>query len=105
MPVIKPRHTPPLGRVGLTPKLHVFHPHYETNNKLLALEAFDENNTIDYNVALIICGIICDNSWSNGWFARSNDGTNVCERGVPLAAGTGTDVFYFVGHPTCKIRR
>jgi hypothetical protein len=63
----------------------VRHPHYPNYNTLVKLPALDEGNTVDYNVALIICGIISDNSWSTGWFARSNDGSNVCEQGVPLA--------------------
>ena len=75
------------------------HPHYPNYNTLVKLPALD-GDTVDYNVALIICGIISDNSWSTGWFARSNDGSNVCEQGVPLAADS--DVFYFVDDQTCK---
>jgi hypothetical protein len=100
MPIIKPRPTPPLGHEGRVPTLIVRHPHYLNYNTLVKLPALDEGDTVDYDVALIICGIICDNSWSTGWFARSNDGSNVCEQGLPLAA-VG-DVFYFVNDQTCE---
>jgi hypothetical protein len=82
----------------------VRHPHYPDCNTLVKLPALDEGDTVDYNVALIICGIISDNSWSTGWFARSADGSNMCERCVPLAAAGG-DVFYFVNHQSCKSQR
>lgn len=59
------------------------------------LPALDEDDTVDYNVALIICGIISDNSWSTGWFARSADGSNMCERGVPLAAAGDSSRFEY----------
>jgi hypothetical protein len=81
----------------------VRHPHYLDYNTLVKLPVLDEGDTVNYNVALIICGIISDNSWSTGWFARSADGSNICERGAPLAAAGG-DVFYFVDDPNCKQR-
>jgi hypothetical protein len=101
MLAIKPLRTPPLGHGGRVPTLVVRHPHYPDCNTLVKLPALDEGDTVDYNVALIICGIISDNSWSTGWFARSADGSNVCERGVPLVAAGG-DVFYFVNDRNCK---
>jgi hypothetical protein len=100
MPAIKPRPIPPLGQGSRVPTLIVRHPHYPNYHILVKLPALDEGGTVDYDVALIICGIISDNSWSNGWFARSNDGTSVCEQGVPLAADS--DVFYFVNDRKCK---
>ncbi|KAF2433996.1 hypothetical protein EJ08DRAFT_694026 [Tothia fuscella] len=81
MPTAKPRPSPPLGLGGRLP-------------------ALDEGDTVDYDVALIICGIISDNSWSTSWFARSRDGSTVCEKGLPLA--TESDVFYFVGSKNYK---
>jgi hypothetical protein len=104
MPAIKPRPIPPLGHGGRVSKLIVRHPHYPDCNTLVKLPALDEGNTVSYDVALIICGIISDNSWSTGWFARSADGSNICERGVPLAAAGG-DVFYFVDDASCKSQR
>lgn len=101
MPSIKPRPTPPLGYTGRVPTLLVRHPHYRDYNTLLKLPALDEGDTVHYNVALIICGIISDNSWETGWFARASDGSSVCEPDVPLAASDG-DVFYFVNDPSCK---
>ena len=101
MPTAKPRPSPPLGREGRVPTLLVRHPHYSNYNTLVKLPALDEGNTVDYNVALIICGIISDNSWSTGWFARSKDGSNACEKRLPLAADC--DVFYFVGSETCEL--
>lgn len=101
MSAIKPRPTPPLGNRGLIPTLNVRHPLYQDYNTFLKLPALDEGVTVNYNAALIICGIICDNSWKTGWFARSADGSDICERDVPLAA-TDSDVFYFVGDPNCK---
>ncbi|KAH8726888.1 hypothetical protein GQ44DRAFT_141882 [Phaeosphaeriaceae sp. PMI808] len=101
MPSIKPRPTPPLGHRGRVPTLLVRHPHYRDSNTLLRLPALDEGDTVDYNVALIICGIIADNSWKPGWFARASDGSAVCELGVPLAAADG-DLFYFVEDRDCK---
>ncbi|KAF1995073.1 hypothetical protein P154DRAFT_539077 [Amniculicola lignicola CBS 123094] len=95
MPSTKPRPTPPLGRGGRVPILLVRHPHYRDYNTLLKLPALDEGDSVHYNVALIICGIIADNSWETGWFARASDGSRVCEPGVPLVAADG-DVFYFV---------
>jgi hypothetical protein len=86
MPAIKPRHIPPLGYTGRVPKLVVRHPHYQNHNTLVKLPALDEDNTVDYNAALIVCGIICDNSWSTGWFAWSKDGSNACEQGLLLTA-------------------
>ncbi|KAF2461866.1 hypothetical protein BDY21DRAFT_359903 [Lineolata rhizophorae] len=86
---------------GSAPEGFVCHPHYRDCNTLVKLPALDDGDTVDYDVALIICGIISDNSWSTGWFSRSADGSNVCERGVPLAAADG-NVFYFVSHRTYK---
>jgi len=43
--------------------------------------------------SLVVCGMISSNSWSTGWFARSVNGSNLCERGVLLVAADG-DVFY-----------
>ena len=48
--------------------------------------------------------IIADNSWKTGWFARSADGSNVCERGAPLVAADD-DIFYFVNDRNCKSLR
>ncbi|KAH8689263.1 hypothetical protein GQ44DRAFT_720509 [Phaeosphaeriaceae sp. PMI808] len=101
MSAIKPRPTPPFGHQGRVPTLVVRHPHYPDYNTLVKLPALDHGDTVDYDAALIICGIISDNSWSTGWFARSADGSNVCERGAPLVAADG-DVFYFVSHRTCQ---
>jgi HNH endonuclease len=99
MPAIKPRYDPPLGYPSRIPALIIRHPHYANYNTLVKLPALDERDVVDYNVALIICGIISDNSWNSGWFARSKDGTNVCEPGVPLTADV--DVFYFVNNQMC----
>ncbi|KAL8876291.1 MAG: hypothetical protein Q9198_005488 [Flavoplaca austrocitrina] len=99
--VVKPRHTPPLGYCGRVPTLIVRHPHYRYYNTLLKLPALDEGGAVDYNVALLICGIITDNSWETGWFARSADGSNMCKRGAPLVAADG-DVFYFVNDRSYK---
>ena len=97
----KPRPTPPLGHGGRVPTLSVRHPHYRDYNTLLNIPALDEGETVNYNVALIICGIIADNSWETGWFARASDGSSVCEPGVPLVASEG-NVFYFVNDSSCK---
>jgi len=102
MPTAKPRHSPPFGHGSRVPTLIVRHPHYSNYNTLVKLPALDEGDTVDYNVALIICGIISDNSWSTGWFARSKDGNNVCEKDLLLAADG--DVFYFVGNQGCKLQ-
>ncbi|KAF2103266.1 hypothetical protein NA57DRAFT_72241 [Rhizodiscina lignyota] len=75
--------------------LTVRHPHYHPHfNTLLELPALEEGNKVNYNVALIICGIIADNSWSTGWFARSRDGNKICKQGIPIDAASG-DVYYF----------
>lgn len=101
MGAIKPRPSPPLGRGGRVASLVVRHPHYADYNTLVKLAALDDGDTVDYDIALTICGIIADNSWNSGWFARSSDGSNVCDRGAPLVASDG-DVFYFVDHATCQ---
>jgi hypothetical protein len=81
--------------------LTVRHPCYDEFNTLLKLPALDEGDTIDYDAALTICGIISDNSYGSGWFARSNDGNHVCHPEAPLEAG---DVYYFAAaDPTCKL--
>ncbi|KAL9077551.1 MAG: hypothetical protein Q9157_003328 [Trypethelium eluteriae] len=72
--------------------LIIRHPHYDEFNTLLKLPALGKEDTIDYNTALIICGIICDNSYNSGWLARSRDGTRACDPKVPLGAG---EVYYF----------
>jgi len=101
---IKPRHTPSFSHRDLDRTLHVLHPHYSSNhNTLLKLPALDEGDTVNYYVALIICGIIADNSWKTGWFARASDGSAVCQPGVPLAAADGA-VFYFADNWDCKRR-
>ncbi|KAF1815211.1 hypothetical protein P152DRAFT_248752 [Eremomyces bilateralis CBS 781.70] len=101
MPAIKPRPTPPLGHGGRVPTLIVRHPHYPDCNTLVKLPALDDGDIVDYDVALIICGITSDNSWSTGWFARSADGSKMCTPGVPLVASDG-DVFYFVSDRNYK---
>jgi hypothetical protein len=58
MPTTKPRLTPPFGHDGRVPTLIVRHPHYPKYNTLVKLPALDEGDTVKYNVALIICGII-----------------------------------------------
>lgn len=92
MPFIKSRLAPPAGELRTFAHLIVRHPHYDEFNTLLKLPTLGEDNTIDYDVALTICGIICDNSYGSGWFARSQDGNHVCDPGAPLKAG---EVYYF----------
>ncbi len=91
MDLIKPRITPLNGPQGRYPKLSIHHPSYPTN-PLLMLPALDAGG-VAQDVALIICGIIADNSWRNGWFSRSVDGRGRLE---PNELLTG-EVFYFVG--------
>ncbi|KAF2174833.1 hypothetical protein K469DRAFT_97923 [Zopfia rhizophila CBS 207.26] len=100
MSAIKPRPTPPLSYQDRVPTLVMRHPHYPDYNTLIKLLTLDNGDTVDYNTALTIYGIISNNSWSTGWFARSANSSNVCERGAPLVAANG-DVFYFVSHRTC----
>lgn len=100
MPIIKARQTPLAGCGDDPPNLIILHPHYTNFNKLIKLPALDEGHTVDYDVALIICGIIADNSWNVGWFARSSDGTKKCDPNKPLAPVDG-EVFYFVKESTC----
>jgi hypothetical protein len=89
---IKARLVPPTGELRTFAQLIVRHPHYDDFNTLLKLPALGEGDTIDYDTALTICGIICDNSYRSGWFARSRDGNHSCDPGVPLKAG---EVYYF----------
>jgi hypothetical protein len=102
MPAIKPRPTPPLGHGGRALTLIVRHPHYLDCNTLVKLPALDEGNTVDYNIALIICGIISDNSWSTGWFIYSADNDNICNRDILLAA-INSDIFYFISNLNYKL--
>ena len=100
MSSIKPRLAPPAGELRTFAQLIVRHPQYDEFNTLLKLPALDKDDTIDYDTALTICGIICNNSYDSGWFARSRDGNHVCKPGAPLKAG---EVYYFAaGDQTCK---
>ena len=101
---IKERLTQPSGHEGRIPRLIVCHPHYQNFNELVNIPALDDGDTVDYNVALIICGIIADNSWSTGWFARSSDGSDRCAVGMPLSVASGK-VFYFVNDRNCESRQ
>jgi hypothetical protein len=56
---------------------------------LLKLPALGEGS---YDTALMIYGIICDNSYGSGWLARSGRGNYVCDPGAPLKAG---EIYYF----------
>jgi hypothetical protein len=89
---IKPRPAPPTGETCTFSQLIIRHPHYDDYNTLLKLPALDEGDTIDYDTALTICGIVCDNSYGIGWFAKSRDGSRICTTGTPLVAG---EVYYF----------
>lgn len=89
---IKPRAKPHGGETRMFSQLIIKHPHYDDYNTLLRLPALNEEDTIDYDTALTICGIVCDNSYGTGWFAKSRDGSNVCPSGAPLKAG---EVYYF----------
>jgi hypothetical protein len=89
---IKPRPAPPTGETCTFSQLIIRHPHYDDYNTLLKLPALDEGDTIDYDTALTICGIVCDNSYGTGWFAKSRDGSRICATGTPLVAG---EVYYF----------
>jgi hypothetical protein len=93
MPTLKPPHPAP-GPDQRYSTLIVRHPYYEkTVSAFMELPALDEDYAVDYNVALIICGIIANNTWSTGWFARSRDGRVVCPPGQPMAVASG-DVYY-----------
>ena len=95
----KPQLAPPLGLCIFT-QLIVRHPHYNELNTLLKIPALEKEDTVDYDTALTLCGIISDNSYNSGWFARSKDGKHVCDRGSPLKAG---EVFYFAtADKSCK---
>jgi hypothetical protein len=91
MDLTKPRVTPLNGPQGLYPRVIIRHPSYPTSS-LLKLPALDAGG-VAQDVALIICGIIADNSWRTGWFSRSVDGRGRLE---PNELLTG-EVFYFVG--------
>jgi len=71
---IKPRPAPPTGETCTFSQLIIRHPHY------------------DDDTALTICGIVCDNSYGTGWFAKSRDGSRICATGTPLVAG---EAYYF----------
>ncbi|KAF2453892.1 hypothetical protein BDY21DRAFT_354436 [Lineolata rhizophorae] len=81
---IKPRLAPPAGGRPQFSRLVIQHPCYDNFNTLLKLPVLDEGNTIDYGTALTTCGIVCDNSYGTGWFARSRDGSSICTPGTPL---------------------
>jgi hypothetical protein len=66
MPAMKARPTSPLGYRGLALTFNVRHPPYLDCNTLVKLLALDADSTVNYEVALIICGIISANSWSTG---------------------------------------
>ena len=89
---IKPRPAPPTGETCIFFQLIIRHPHYDDYNTLLKLPALDEGDTIDYDTALTICGIACDNNYGIGWFAKLRDGSRICATGTPLVAG---EVYYF----------
>ena len=91
MSSLKPRLVPPSELCAFA-QLIVRHPHYNEFNTLLKIPTLEEDNTVDYDTALTICGIICDNSYDSGWFAKSSDGSHTCDRGSPLKAG---EVYYF----------
>jgi hypothetical protein len=57
---IKPRPAPSTGETCTLSQLIIRHDDYNT---LLKLPALDEGDTIDYDTALTICGIVCDNSY------------------------------------------
>jgi hypothetical protein len=100
MPSIKSRLAPPGGEPRRFAQLIVRHPHYDEFNTLLSLPALSDGDTVDYDTALTICGIICDNSYSSGWFARSRGGSRICDPGAPLKAG---EVYYFAAvDPACN---
>jgi hypothetical protein len=102
MPGIQPRLAPVAGELRTFAQLIVRHPSYDDFNTLLKLPALGDDDTIDHDTALTICGIISDNSWDSGWFARSRDGEQPCDRGQPLKAG---EVWYFAAaDPACKQR-
>lgn len=100
MSSIKPRLKLSSGEACTFEQLVVRHPHYDEFNTLLKLPALGKEDTFDYNTALTICGIICDNSYNSGWLARSKDGTNICNSKAPLDAGV---VYYFAtSDKSCK---
>jgi hypothetical protein len=86
---IKPRPAPPTGETYTFSQLIIRHLHYDDYNTLLKLPALDEGDTIDYDTAPTICGIVCDNNYGIGWFAKSRDGSRIC------APGTPGEVYYF----------
>jgi hypothetical protein len=96
---IKPSCSP--IRPDAAPRLIVRHPHYKDFNLLVSLPALNADQTVDYNVTLIVCGIICDNSWSTGWFSHSREGNDPCPQGQPLTVAH--DVYYFVDDRSCML--
>jgi hypothetical protein len=59
------------------PNAHRAPSHYRDYNTLVKLPALDEGDAVNYTITLIMCGILFDNSRSTGWFAPSDDGSNV----------------------------
>jgi hypothetical protein len=101
MSSIKPRLAPSAVELPRFKSLIVRHPCYDDGNILLNLPALCEGDTIDYDTALTICGIISGNSYGSGWFATSQDGNDVCPSEAPLKAGA---VYYFAtANPTCRL--
>jgi hypothetical protein len=84
--------------VGKPKYLQIYHPAYTDHNCLLALRAGD-NGAVDYDTALMFCGIICVNSFT-GWFSTTQDGLTRLPAGIPLQPGR---VYFFATESTTGI--
>lgn len=65
--------------------VNILHPDYATNEKiLLQMRAFDDGG-VDFDTALVACGILAGNKWSGFFAAREgNNNTNPGGRLVPV---------------------
>jgi HNH endonuclease len=94
-PPLQPK---PLFATENPPQITFHHPGYQST-RLIDLPAFDESDShtgLHHGTALLICGIIADNTW-NGWLSRTKDGE-------PLGSGpedllVETEYFFFVPWP------
>ncbi|KAL2258286.1 hypothetical protein VTK26DRAFT_8451 [Humicola hyalothermophila] len=76
-PESQPNHG--LGTAQLPTRINFLHPGYPRKAVLLSLLALDDGG-IDFDTALVACGVIAGNRWSDGFFSLDRSGTVRVER-------------------------
>lgn len=101
-----PTYASPINNTYVTPPVPFYHPHHLHDRPLLHLYPVDGPNcdAIDYDVALIACGIITGNTWKLGAFISNHDNEwQVAQRDENnLLHGTAFAYLADARHAQCK---